>query len=227
MQLALRLHEIGAEQQRSRRARARARIARRNSLRGRRVEVADVGAEQQHEHRMRRRRAPRRRGAGRLRRSRGGRRPRSDRRRPSVRSDCSSACGEMSIRCTRPRPPAACSASARMTSFSPLPHPSSTNSGTTRPIGSRRAARRSRRRAPPAAALGARDAVPRQPADRLEQARAERVVEILRLQLLRREREIAPHVGGEIGVSCRPRFVAWRSSERVGCGRYLAVRNFA
>ena len=49
------------------------------------------------------------------------------------------------------------------------------------------------------AALRARDAVPRQPADRLEQARAERVVEILRLELLRREREIAPDVGGEVG----------------------------
>ena len=38
------------------------------------------------------------------------------------------------------------------------------------------------------AVLGARDAIPRQPADRLEQARSERVVEVLRLKLLRRQR---------------------------------------
>ena len=46
--------------------------------------------------------------------------------------------------------------------------------------------------------LRARDAIPGQPADRLEEARPERVVEILRLQLLRRQREVAPDVGGEI-----------------------------
>ena len=47
--------------------------------------------------------------------------------------------------------------------------------------------------------LGARDPVPRQPADRLEQARAERVVQILRLQLLGREREVALDIGSEFG----------------------------
>src|SRR5262249_36241412 len=46
--------------------------------------------------------------------------------------------------------------------------------------------------------LRAGDAVPRQTADRLEEARAERIVEILRLQLLGGQREIAPHIGSEI-----------------------------
>src|SRR5205085_12371228 len=45
--------------------------------------------------------------------------------------------------------------------------------------------------------LRARNAVPRQPADRFEQARAERVVEILGLKLLRRQRQIAADVGGK------------------------------
>ena len=47
--------------------------------------------------------------------------------------------------------------------------------------------------------LGPRDPVPRQAADGLEQAGPERVVEILRLQLLGRERQIARDVGGELG----------------------------
>ena len=45
--------------------------------------------------------------------------------------------------------------------------------------------------------LRPRDAIPRQPADRLEEARAERVVEIFRLKLLRGEPQIPTDVGGE------------------------------
>ncbi len=47
--------------------------------------------------------------------------------------------------------------------------------------------------------LGSRDPVPRQTADRLEQARPERVVQILRLQLLGREREVPLDIGSEFG----------------------------
>ena len=47
--------------------------------------------------------------------------------------------------------------------------------------------------------FGPGDAVPRQPADGVEQARPERVVEILRLELLGHEREIARDIGGELG----------------------------
>jgi hypothetical protein len=46
---------------------------------------------------------------------------------------------EMSIRCTRARRDADCSASARITIFSPLPHPSSTISGTVDVVGASRA----------------------------------------------------------------------------------------
>ncbi len=45
--------------------------------------------------------------------------------------------------------------------------------------------------------LRAGDVVPRQPANRLEQARAERVVQVLGLQLLGHEREIALDISGE------------------------------
>ena len=94
-------------------------------------------------------------------------------------------------------PPEACSASARMTSFSPLPQPSSTNCGSTvvRTAQQIDDVDGVRSEQPP---FGARDAIPRQPADGLEQARAERVVEILGLQLFRREREVPPHVGSEV-----------------------------
>ena len=78
LQLALRLHEIGAEQQRVAGASA-PRMRAQELLRGRRVEVADVGAEEQHEHRC-----PPSRAAAAWRRPdlvgrRGGRRPRCDR----------------------------------------------------------------------------------------------------------------------------------------------------
>jgi hypothetical protein len=49
-------------------------------------------------------------------------------------------------------------------------------------------------------ALRAGDAVPRQAADRLEQTRAERIVEILRLQLLRRQLQIAGDVRGKLSA---------------------------
>src|SRR4029450_3703416 len=50
--------------------------------------------------------------------------------------------------------------------------------------------------------LQARETIRGQPADRLEERRAERVVQVFRLELLRRQREIALHVGRE--VSCEP-----------------------
>ena len=62
-------------------------------------------------------------------------------------------------------------------------------------------------------ALRARDAIPRQPADRLEQAEPERVVEILRRQLPRRQREVVPHVGGEIAISLSTG--SWHARDRV------------
>jgi hypothetical protein len=66
--------------------------------------------------------------------------------------------------------------------------------------------------------LGARDPIPRQPADRLEQAGAERVVQVLRLQLLRCGRQVAPDVGGEL---CR------QGIDDPLRHRDAAVRNFA
>jgi hypothetical protein len=69
-------------------------------------------------------------------------------------------------------------------------------------------------------ALGPRDSIPRQPADGVEQAGAERVVQVFRLELLRLEGEIAPHVRGELGgggeggrndhVSCSTRDCGFR-----------------
>ena len=95
--------------------------------------------------------------------------------------------------CTRADPPAACSASASTASFSPLPHPSSTivdGSGAERRHDFFRVRDQQ-------SMFCARDSIPRQSADRLEQARPERVVQILRLKLLRRELQIAAHFGGE------------------------------
>ena len=45
--------------------------------------------------------------------------------------------------------------------------------------------------------LGARDLVPRQPADGVEQRRSERIVEVLRRQLLRRPLQRLGDFGGE------------------------------
>ena len=75
------------------------------------------------------------------------------------------------------------SAAISSASFSPLPQPSSTSADRVpaREHGPRHVAR-VRAQQP---GLGARDAVPRQPADRVEQARPERIVEISRLQLFR------------------------------------------
>ena len=130
-----------------------------------------------------------------------------------MRSDCSSACDEMSIRCTRPRP------ARRLQRFGEnhdlLAAAAAQLDDQRHRVLERAEPRDDLGRVPmEQRALRARDAVPRQPADRLEEARAERVVEILRLQLLRREREIARDVGGalhqrvivgEIGEPARPR----------------------
>ena len=80
----------------------------------------------------------------------------------------------MSIRCTS----TATSGTPESTtsSFSPLPQPSSTIVGASLQSGS--AAATSRACCSRSRGLGARDAIPRQPADRIEQAGAERVVEI-------------------------------------------------
>ena len=165
--------------------------------RGRRIEVPDVRAEQQHEHRAARR--PRRGGAaqadfvGRL-MADDGEVLQAASSRCSV---CSSACDEMSIevhaRGAAPRP-------AALRRASPASRRCRTRARRSSTCRRRRAPRRSPRAcAAEQPVLGARDPIPRQPADRLEQARPERVVQVLRLQLLRREREIAPHVGGEFG----------------------------
>ena len=71
------------------------------------------------------------------------------------------------------------------------------------PARRRRQAARRRRRSRGRAALeqaqlGARDAVPRQPADRLEQRRAERVVEVARRQLPRLLRQVVLDVAREL-----------------------------
>ena len=118
---------------------------------------------------------------------------------------------------TRALAPRAGSASASSTSFSPLPQPSSTIV----PVEPRRARDDLARVRAEQPRLGPRDAIPRQPADRLEQARAERVVEILRLQLLRRQREIARDVGGELGAT--------NAGDAVASGRRIIApsRNFA
>ena len=47
-------------------------------------------------------------------------------------------------------------------------------------------------------ALGPRDAIPGETTDRFEQARPELVVQVLRLQLLRRQRKIAPYFRREL-----------------------------
>jgi hypothetical protein len=64
--------------------------------------------------------------------------------------------------------------------------------------------------------LRPRDAIPREPADRFEQARSEGVVQILRLQLFRRQLKVACDLRGKLGEKG---------------GRYLGqealVRNFA
>jgi hypothetical protein len=78
-------------------------------------------------------------------------------------------------------------------------------------------------------ALGARDPVPRQPADRLEQRGAERVVKVLRLDLLRRQREVAAHVGGEVADRLEGRGLR-AVGNRHGAAKSQAlrtVRNFA
>ena len=51
-------------------------------------------------------------------------------------------------------------------------------------------------------ALRARNAIPGQPANRFEQARPERIVQVFRLQLLRGQLQIASNVGGEFGEDC-------------------------
>src|SRR5687768_16060254 len=82
-------------------------------------------------------------------------------------------------------------------------------------------------------ALGARDAIPGQAADRFEQAGAQRVVEIFRLQLLGRQREIARDVGRELRLEGRRRarlnprpFETWRrhkdSCRETSCGSWGA-----
>ena len=87
----------------------------------------------------------------------------------------------MSIRWTRDRLPAAGAAPGRAaTSFSPLPQPSSTSVHRALHAAATISASASRQKPP----LGPRDPVPRQQADRLEEGRAERVVEVLRLELL-------------------------------------------
>jgi len=72
-------------------------------------------------------------------------------------------------------------------------------------------------------ALGARDAVPRQPADGLEERGAQSVVEVLRLDLPRGQREIAPDIASEILNSLqRRRLGAFGDQEAVSTVRNLA-----
>ena len=179
-QLALRLDEIRAEQQRVARPQAPP-DAGEKLVGGGAIEVADVRAEEEHEHRAVRRALLAPRGAGPPRTSRGGRPPRRARGAPRVRSESSRASGEMSIRWTRTRFRRLRRLSASIASFSPLPQPSSTKRDRVLERADHVGGKPREQ-----AALGARDPVPRQPADRLEESRAQSVVEVLRLDLLRR-----------------------------------------
>ena len=188
-QVALGLDEVGAEQQRVARAQGPADL-REELARGGRIEVADVRAEEEDEHRA---------AVGPV--ARGvaqpllvGRAVADDR---DVLEAPERALGELERRRRdvdqvdrAPGAAAARSASAIIASFSPLPQPSST-SVTGSPTRRHHLRREPREQAP----LGARDPVPRQVADRLEERRAEPVVEVLRLELLGREGEVAAHVG--------------------------------
>ena len=71
--------------------------------------------------------------------------------------------------------------------------------------------------------LGARDPVPRQAADRLEEGGAQTVVEIPGLELLRRQREIAPDVPGEVPNRFEGRRLGAFGNHDAG----PTVRNFA
>ena len=202
-QVALRLDEVRAEQQEIAGRERRADAIEERAAAGL-IEVADVRAEEQDEHRCCRRGGRRRPCAALPRRWTSGPPPRHGRSRLSRCSLCSSACDEMSMRCTRALAPRARAPRRAGRSFRRCRSPSSTivpsaspSAATTAP-----ACRASSSR------LRARDPVPRQPADGLEQARPERVVEVLRLQLLGHEREIARDIGGEFG------------DERAGCSQW-------
>ena len=180
-QLALRLDEVGAEEQRVARPQ-RAPDLGEELVGGGRIEVADVRAEEEDEHRPRGRPLARPRAAAPPRRSRGGRRPRRARSAPRVRSDSSSAVGRdvdqvdddaAGAGCAAPRRASRASRRCRSRARRASPDPSS---GAT-------ISAANRAKQPP---LGPRDPVPGQPADRLEESGAERVVEVLRLELLGR-----------------------------------------
>ena len=185
-QVALRLHEVRAEQQRGRPGGARARICRSKRRRVLRIEVADVRAEEEHQLGARAPAARDRAQAGFV----GGlvRRRRARRRSvPSVAPPRSSARADTSIRCTAGGPARRPPHRPGSASFSPLPPPSSMNEAPRRrrPRSRARVAREQRR-------LAARDAVPRQTADRLEERRPERVVEPARRQPLGAREQASP-----------------------------------